>query len=117
MKQLDFDALIVGAGFAGIYQLHTLRELGLSVQVIDNAGDVGGTWYWNKYPGAMSDTGKFPVSAILLTAVTASFSQFPRIIHLPLFLGQGGSAIIPLEGALCQTTRGPRLPQPHRRQA
>lgn len=64
MKQLDFDALIVGAGFAGIYQLHSLRELGLSVQVIDNAGDVGGTWYWNKYPGAMSDTGMPPVPAI-----------------------------------------------------
>ena len=41
MKQIDFDALIVGADFAGIYQLHSLRELGLSVQVIDNAGDVG----------------------------------------------------------------------------
>ena len=57
MKQLDFDALIVGAGFAGIYQLHSLLGLGLSVKVIDQAGDVGGTWYWNKYPGAMSDTG------------------------------------------------------------
>jgi cation diffusion facilitator CzcD-associated flavoprotein CzcO len=58
MKQRDFDAFIVGAGFAGIYQLRSLRDLGLSVQVIDNAGDVGGTWYWNRYPGAMSDTGK-----------------------------------------------------------
>lgn len=56
MQQLSFDALIVGAGFGGIYQLHKLRSQGLSVKVIDFAGDVGGTWYWNRYPGAMSDT-------------------------------------------------------------
>lgn len=54
MKQLDFDALVVGAGFGGIYQLHSLLPLGVSVKVIDQASDVGGTWY----PGAMSDTGK-----------------------------------------------------------
>lgn len=56
MKQTHYDALIVGAGFGGIYQLHKLLQLGLSVKVIDAAGDVGGTWYWNRYPGAMSDT-------------------------------------------------------------
>ncbi len=50
------DALIVGAGFSGIYQLHRLQELGLSVKLIDKADDVGGTWFWNRYPGAMSDT-------------------------------------------------------------
>lgn len=54
-----FDALIVGAGLGGIYQLHELRKLGLSVRVIDVASDVGGTWYWNRYPGAMSDTESF----------------------------------------------------------
>lgn len=56
MAQQHFHALIVGAGFGGIYQLHKLLSLGLSVKVIDFAGDVGGTWYWNRYPGAMSDT-------------------------------------------------------------
>jgi cyclohexanone monooxygenase len=56
MTQSHFDALIVGAGFSGIYQLHKLLSQGLSVRVIDTAGDVGGTWYWNRYPGAMSDT-------------------------------------------------------------
>ncbi|OAP62691.1 hypothetical protein AYL99_01918 [Fonsecaea erecta] len=55
----DMDALVVGAGFGGIYQLYRLREMGLSVRVIDMAGDVGGTWYWNRYPGAMSDTESF----------------------------------------------------------
>ena len=52
----DLDALIIGAGFSGIYQLYRLREMGLSVKVLDAAGDVGGTWFWNQYPGAMSDT-------------------------------------------------------------
>lgn len=56
---IEMDALVVGAGFAGIYQLHTLRELGYSVRVIDKAGGVGGTWYWNRYPGAMSDSESF----------------------------------------------------------
>lgn len=51
-----YDALVVGAGFGGLYQLYRLREAGLNVVVIDAAGDVGGTWYWNRYPGAMSDT-------------------------------------------------------------
>jgi cation diffusion facilitator CzcD-associated flavoprotein CzcO len=49
------DALVVGAGFGGIYQLKKLRDQGLLVKVIDAAGDVGGTWYWNQYPGAMSE--------------------------------------------------------------
>ncbi|EFX06506.1 cyclohexanone monooxygenase [Grosmannia clavigera kw1407] len=55
----SFDALVVGAGFGGIYQLYSLRQLGLSVKLIDVASDVGGTWYWNRYPGAMSDTESF----------------------------------------------------------
>jgi cation diffusion facilitator CzcD-associated flavoprotein CzcO len=53
----DFDALIIGAGFAGLYQLHCLRDrLGLSVQVLEAADGVGGTWYWNRYPGARCDS-------------------------------------------------------------
>ncbi|EXJ55991.1 cyclohexanone monooxygenase [Cladophialophora yegresii CBS 114405] len=58
-QEVDLDALIIGAGFSGIYQLHRLRQMGLSVKVIDVASDVGGTWYWNRYPGAMSDTESF----------------------------------------------------------
>jgi len=51
-----FDAVIVGAGIAGMYMLYRLRELGLSTRVIEKASDVGGTWYWNRYPGARCDT-------------------------------------------------------------
>ena len=49
------DAVIVGAGFAGLYMLHTLRGMGLSARVIEAGSDVGGTWYWNRYPGARCD--------------------------------------------------------------
>ncbi|MDH3683450.1 MAG: NAD(P)/FAD-dependent oxidoreductase [Acidimicrobiia bacterium] len=51
----DYDAVIVGAGFAGLYQLLRLREVGLRVKVIEAGTDVGGTWYWNRYPGARCD--------------------------------------------------------------
>ena len=51
-----FDAVIIGAGVSGMYQLHKLRQLGLSVQVLEAGTDVGGTWYWNRYPGARFDS-------------------------------------------------------------
>ena len=49
------DAVVVGAGFSGMYQLHKLREMGLSVKVFEAGEDVGGTWFWNRYPGARVD--------------------------------------------------------------
>ncbi|RAL15300.1 flavin-containing monooxygenase [Aspergillus homomorphus CBS 101889] len=55
-QEHHLDALVVGTGFAGIYVLYTLLREGLTVQAIDKASDVGGTWYWNRYPGALSDT-------------------------------------------------------------
>jgi cyclohexanone monooxygenase len=51
----ELDAVIVGAGFAGLYALHRLRGLGLSAQVFEAGTGVGGTWYWNRYPGARCD--------------------------------------------------------------
>jgi len=51
----DIDAVIVGAGFAGLYMLHRLRGLGLSARVLEAGAGVGGTWYWNRYPGARCD--------------------------------------------------------------
>lgn len=56
MTSTKLDALVIGAGVAGLYQLHQLRELGLSVRAYDAASDVGGTWYWNRYPGAKFDS-------------------------------------------------------------
>ncbi len=52
----QYDAIIIGAGMAGMYQLYRLRELGLSVRVFETGGGVGGTWYWNRYPGARFDS-------------------------------------------------------------
>ncbi|ETS77257.1 hypothetical protein PFICI_11131 [Pestalotiopsis fici W106-1] len=56
METINIDSLVVGAGMSGIYATHRLSRMGLSVKCIEIAGDVGGTWYWNRYPGAMSDT-------------------------------------------------------------
>jgi cation diffusion facilitator CzcD-associated flavoprotein CzcO len=53
----EFDALVIGAGFSGLFQLHRLRDrLGMSVKVLEAGGGVGGTWYWNRYPGARCDS-------------------------------------------------------------
>jgi cation diffusion facilitator CzcD-associated flavoprotein CzcO len=53
---LDFDAIVIGAGVSGLYQLYRLRELGLRVRVFEAGSGVGGTWYWNRYPGARFDS-------------------------------------------------------------
>ncbi|MCY4434504.1 MAG: NAD(P)/FAD-dependent oxidoreductase [bacterium] len=55
MTEPDFDVVIIGAGAAGLYALHRLRGLGLSAKVFEKGDGVGGTWYWNRYPGARCD--------------------------------------------------------------
>jgi cyclohexanone monooxygenase len=55
MSDREFDVAVVGAGFAGMYLLHRLRGLGFRTKVIEAGSDVGGTWYWNRYPGARVD--------------------------------------------------------------
>jgi cation diffusion facilitator CzcD-associated flavoprotein CzcO len=52
----EFDAIVIGAGVAGLYQLHRLRALGLRVRAFEAGSGVGGTWYWNRYPGARFDS-------------------------------------------------------------
>jgi len=51
----EWDVVVIGAGISGLYQLIKLRELGLKARVLESGGDVGGTWYWNRYPGARCD--------------------------------------------------------------
>src|SRR5690242_16961466 len=53
---MQFDAIIIGAGISGLYQLHCLRKLGLEAHVFESGTGVGGTWYWNRYPGARFDS-------------------------------------------------------------
>ena len=60
--RFDFDAIVVGAGFAGMYMLFKLRELGLRARVFEKGNGVGGTWYWNSYPGARVDIESFEYS-------------------------------------------------------
>ena len=55
MKNVDVDVVVVGAGFSGLYLLYRLRKAGFSTRVFERGGDDGGTWYWNRYPGARCD--------------------------------------------------------------
>ena len=55
-KVEEFDVIVIGAGITGIYQLYTLLQLGFSVRVFEDGGGVGGTWYWNRYPGCRFDS-------------------------------------------------------------
>ena len=52
----DYDVVIIGAGISGLYQLYRLRESGFRVSVLEKGTGVGGTWYWNRYPGARFDS-------------------------------------------------------------
>ena len=60
--ELDYDAVIIGAGISGMYQLYRLRELGMKVRVFEAGTGVGGTWYWNRYPGARFDSESYSYS-------------------------------------------------------
>ena len=51
----SLDAIIVGAGFSGLYMLYRLRQNGIRARILEAASGVGGTWYWNRYPGARCD--------------------------------------------------------------
>ncbi|MFV0246012.1 MAG: flavin-containing monooxygenase [Qingshengfaniella sp.] len=80
------DVVIVGAGFAGLYMLHRLRKAGKSVVVLERADDVGGTWYWNRYPGARCDVESlqysysFPEAAETGWRWSERFSGQPEIL-------------------------------------
>src|SRR3954468_14338931 len=52
----EYDAIVIGAGISGMYMLHRLRELGMTARVFETGSDIGGTWYWNRYPGARFDS-------------------------------------------------------------
>ena len=77
------DVLVVGAGFAGMYMLYRLRALGLSAQVLEAGSGVGGTWYWNRYPGARCDVPSMEYSFSFFRGASAG---------LELVRSYGGSA-------------------------
>jgi cyclohexanone monooxygenase len=83
----DIDVAVVGAGFAGLYMLHRLRGLGLRARVFEQGADVGGTWFWNRYPGARCDIDSvdycYSFSAGLLAdwAWTERYATQPEILR------------------------------------
>jgi cyclohexanone monooxygenase len=81
-----FDVVIVGAGFAGMYMLHCLRGLGLSARVYEAGGDVGGTWYWNRYPGARCDIESMQYSYSFSSALEQEWSWSEKYSPQPEIL-------------------------------
>jgi len=71
MADTPYDVVIVGAGMSGIYSLYRMRELGLRVKVLEAGSDVGGTWYWNRYPGARFDSESY----------SYGYSFSPELLH------------------------------------
>ena len=82
----NVDVVIVGAGFAGMYLLHRLRGLGLSVQVFETATGVGGTWYWNRYPGARCDVESMQYSYSFLNELQQEWKWSERFAAQPEIL-------------------------------
>ena len=83
----NFDAVIVGAGFAGLYMLHRLRNLGFSARVLEAGSGVGGTWFWNRYPGARCDVESMEYSYQFSDALqqewewSERYAGQPEILH------------------------------------
>jgi len=86
MATAHVDALIVGAGFSGIYMLKRCRELGISARVIEAAADVGGTWYWNRYPGARCDVESLTYSYSFSDDLQREWSWTERYARQPEIL-------------------------------
>ncbi len=84
--QTSVDAVIVGAGFSGLYLLHRFRALGLSTRVFEAASDVGGTWYWNRYPGARCDVESMQYSYSFSEALQQEWSWSEKFSAQPEIL-------------------------------
>ncbi|MBP7705581.1 MAG: NAD(P)/FAD-dependent oxidoreductase [Caulobacter sp.] len=84
------DAVIVGAGFAGLYMVQRLREQGLTIQGFEAAGDIGGTWYWNRYPGARCDIPSLLYSYTWSDEVRTSWRWSEKYATQPEILSYAG---------------------------
>ena len=82
----NVDAVIVGAGFAGLYMLYRLRALGLSVRVLESGTGVGGTWFWNRYPGARCDVESMQYSFSFLNELQQEWQWSERFAAQPEIL-------------------------------
>jgi cation diffusion facilitator CzcD-associated flavoprotein CzcO len=82
----EYDVLVIGAGFAGMYALHTLRQRGYSVRVFERGPEVGGTWYWNRYPGARCDVPSLDYCYIFSKSLYGSWEWTERYATQPEIL-------------------------------
>lgn len=85
-KQPDYDAIVIGGGVTGIYQVYVLREMGFSVKGIEAAPDVGGTWYWNRYPGCRLDTESYTYGFFCLKGITPDWRWSEKFAAQPELL-------------------------------
>src|ERR1700738_3861931 len=114
MVTQQYDAIVIGAGVSGLYALYKLRELGLSTRVFEAGSDIGGTWYWNRYPGARFDsesyTYQYSFSQELIDEWKWSehFSGKPEIErYLNFVAGTGRSTKRPTRFSHCASAPGP----------
>src|SRR5579863_10705920 len=82
-----YDVVVVGAGFAGMYMLHRLRGQGFSVRVYEQGDGVGGTWYWNRYPGARCDVESMQYSYSFSDELQQQWDWSERYAPQPEILG------------------------------
>ena len=82
----DFDAIVIGAGITGMYQLYVLREMGLRVRGYEAGGDVGGTWYWNRYPGCRLDTESYAYGYFALKGIVPDWTWSEHFAGQPELL-------------------------------
>src|SRR4030095_13000632 len=80
------DVIVVGAGFAGMYLLHRLRSMGLTARVYEAGNGVGGTWYWNRYPGARCDAESLAYSYSFSAALETEWNWSERYATQPEIL-------------------------------
>jgi cyclohexanone monooxygenase len=82
----EFDAVVIGAGITGMYQVYVLREMGLKVRGFEAGGDVGGTWYWNRYPGCRLDTESYTYGYFALKGIIPEWTWSEQFAGQPELL-------------------------------
>ena len=90
--RVDFDAIVIGAGITGMYQLYLLRGLGLRVQGYEAGDDVGGTWFWNRYPGCRLDTESYAYGYFRLAGLLPDWHWSERFAAQPELLAYARAA-------------------------
>lgn len=81
-----FDAVVVGGGITGMYQVYVLRQMGFAVKGYEGGSDVGGTWYWNRYPGCRLDTESYAYGYFALTGIITDWRWSERFAGQPEML-------------------------------